>query len=64
MINFRNQIKKQLKKQNLSIPAMARRLECHPQTLYDFLSGKKALGSDYLEMILNELNADLSFNSP
>jgi plasmid maintenance system antidote protein VapI len=60
-IYLRKQIKQQLKKRKISIPAMARRLECHPGTLYDFLAGKKALGADYLEKLLNELGAKIEF---
>jgi len=60
-IDLRKQIKQQMKKHKISVPAMARKLECHPGTLYDFLSGKKALGADYLETLLNELGAKIQF---
>lgn len=50
-----------MKKQKISVPVMARKLECHPGTLYDFLSGKKALGADKLQTILRELGGRLSF---
>jgi len=60
-INLKKQIKQQMQKQKISVPVMARKLECHPGTLYDFLSGKKALGADYLEKLLNELGAKIQF---
>ena len=60
-IYLRKQIKQQMKKRKISVPVMARKLECHPGTLYDFLSGKKALGADYLEKLLNELGAKIDF---
>jgi len=38
-----------------------RKLECHPQTLYDYLAGKKAITADYLQSLLNELGGKLKF---
>jgi plasmid maintenance system antidote protein VapI len=61
MINLRKQIKAQMKRKKISVPVMARKLECHQGTLYDFLSGKKALGADYLQKLLNELGAEIQF---
>ena len=43
-INLRLSIQRQMKRRKISIPVMARRIECHPQTLYDFFAGRKALG--------------------
>lgn len=60
-INLKKQIEREMKKQKISVTVMARRLECHPSTIYDFLSGKKALGADYLEVLLNELGGRLEF---
>jgi len=60
-IDLRKQIKRQMKKQKISVPVMARKLECHPGTIYDYLSGKKALGADYLEKLLHELGAKIQF---
>jgi hypothetical protein len=61
-INLRKQIHKEMKKRKISIPVMARKLECHPGTLYDFFAGRKALGADYLQTLLNELGATLKFD--
>ena len=60
-INLRKQNQQQLKKQKISVPVMARKLECHPSTLYDFKEKKKAMGADYLEKLLNELGAKIQF---
>ena len=60
-IDFRKQIQRQMKKQEISIPAMSRRIGCHQGTLYDFFAGKKALGADYLQAILRELRGQLDF---
>jgi len=61
MIDLRKQIKAQMARQKISTPAMARKLECHPQTLYDYLAGKKAITADYLQSLLNELGGKLKF---
>jgi len=63
-IDLRKQIKAEMKRRKISTPAMARKLECHPQTIYDYLSGKKAITADYLETLLNELGGRLTFESP
>ena len=60
-IDLRKQILREMKKRKISIPVMARKLECHPGTLYDFFSGRKALGADKLQTILNELGAKIIF---
>jgi transcriptional regulator with XRE-family HTH domain len=61
IMDLKKQIKRQMKKRKLSVPVLARRLECHPGTLYDFLSGRRALGSDKLEKVLAELGGRISF---
>lgn len=50
-----------MKKQKISIPKMARQLECHPGTLYDYFAGRKAIGADKLQAILNILDAEIHF---
>jgi len=60
-IDFRKQILKEMKKRKISIPAMSRIIGCNQQTLYDFFSGRKALGADYLQAVLNELDGKLTF---
>ena len=61
MIDLRKQIKEQMDLRKISIPAMARRLECHQGTLYDYFAGRKALGADKIEKIVNELGGRLEF---
>ena len=63
-INLRKQIQQQMKKQKISIPVMARQLECHPQTLYEYFAGRKALGADKLEAMLRILGGRLVFEKP
>ena len=60
-INLRKVLLKEMKLREISKPAMSRAIGCNQQTLYDFFSGKKALGADYLQAILNELSAKIVF---
>ena len=52
-----------MKRRRISVPEMSRRIGCNQQTLYDFLSGRKALGADYLQAVLNELGGKLMFGT-
>jgi len=61
MVNLRKQITAEMKKRKLSIPAMSRIIGCNQQTLYDFFSGRKALGANYLQDLLNQLGATIKF---
>lgn len=61
-VDLRKQIKKEMARRKISTPAMARRIECHPQTLYDYFSGKRALTADYLQCLLVELNGKIEFD--
>jgi len=61
--NLRKQIQKEMKRRKISIPVMARKLECHPGTLYDFFAGRKALGANYLQDLLNQLGATITFSA-
>jgi len=60
-IDLRKIIIKEMKKRKISIPAMSRTIGCNQQTLYDFFAGRKALGADYLQAVLNELGAKIIF---
>lgn len=53
-----------MKKRKISIPAMSRAIGSNQQTLYDFFSGRKALGADYLQAIINVLGAEIKFTPP
>jgi len=61
MIDFRKSILAEMKLHKISIPKMARIAECNQQTLYDYFSGRTALGADSLAVILNHLGGQLSF---
>ena len=53
MIDFRKMLKKEMKKRKLSVPALARAVELHHQTIYDYLEGKSQITAANLEKILN-----------
>jgi len=61
-LNLRSAIKKQMKKQKLSVPAMARALELNPQTLYNYLAGKSELTAANLEGLLDQLGGKVVFS--
>ena len=60
-VDLRKILLKEMKKRKISIPAMSRTIGSNQQTLYDFFSGRKALGADYLQAILNELGAQIKY---
>jgi len=60
-IDLRRQILKEMNKRKISIPSMSRAIGCNQQTLYDFFAGRKALGANYLQDVLNELDAKIRF---
>ena len=60
-IDLRKILLKEMKKRKISIPAMSRAIGSNQQTLYDFFSGRKALGANYLQAILNELGGKIKF---
>jgi len=60
-IDLRKQILGEMKKRKISIPAMSRVIGCNQQTLYDFFAGRKALGANYLQDLLNQLGATIAF---
>lgn len=55
-IDFRAEIKRLLKKKKMSIPALARKVDLNPQTIYNYLSGKTEMTSGNLEKILELLS--------
>lgn len=60
-IDLRKQIHQEMRRHKISVPVMARKLGCHPQTLYSFFQGRKALTADYLQALLRELGGKLIF---
>ena len=60
-LNLRKQIKSQMKKRKLSVPAMARALELNPQTLYNYLAGKSELTAANMERLLDQLGGKITF---
>ncbi len=51
-IDFREQIKKLLKKKKMSIPRLASEVELNSQTIYNYLSGRTEITAGNLEKIL------------
>jgi len=62
-IDLRKIIITEMKRRKISIPAMSRAIGCNQQTLYDFFAGRKALGADYLQALLNQLGATIAFSA-
>ena len=60
-LNLRKQLKAELNRQGVSVPAMARKLGCNQSTLYDYFAGRKAMTADYLQALLNELGGRIVF---
>lgn len=55
-LNLRQIIKAKMRQSRVSVPALARSVECNQQTLYNYLQDKSALSSDILQKVLQELN--------
>ena len=55
-MDFKKIIKKQMKKQKINIPALARKVEINSQTLYNYLGGKSEMTAGNLEKVFNILN--------
>jgi len=58
-IDFRDQIKKLLKKNKLRVPQLAREVEMNQQTIYNYLAGRTEMTSGNLEKILMRLQDKL-----
>ena len=57
MTNFKQQIKDQLKSKGLSVPCLARMVDLHAQTIYNYLKGRSDISAGSLERILAALKA-------
>ena len=55
-MDFKAIIKKELKKQKMSVPQLARKVGLNYQTIYNYLLGKSDIKSGNLERILVALN--------
>ena len=60
--NLRKQIKSQMKRRKLSVPAIARTLELNPQTVYNYLAGKTEMTAANLERLIAELGGKIVFS--
>lgn len=54
-IDFRKEIKKQMKAKRIKTPETARKAELNVQTLYNFLAGKSEMTTANLEAVLEIL---------
>jgi len=61
-LNIRKLVRREMTKQRISIPTMARRLELNPQTLYNYFAGRSELTAANLEGIIEQLNGKLTFD--
>jgi hypothetical protein len=56
---MRNQLKKEMDRQQIKIPEMSRRIKCNQQTLYNFFWGKD-ISCRYIEAMAKELKLSLT----
>lgn len=54
-IDIRKIIKVKLRIMRISIPELARRVQCNQQTLYNYLAGNSELRADLMQKVFNEL---------
>lgn len=54
-MDLRKTITARMRREKISVPAVARQLECNQQTLYNYLSGRSELGAGLLEKLLEIL---------
>lgn len=59
LLDLRKIIKKKLKRLGMSVPILARQVKCHPQTIYNYLADRGALGADLLQKVLTALDVKL-----
>jgi len=55
MIDFREEIKKRMKKQKINTPELARRAGLNAQTMYNYLAGKSEMTTANLSAVLDIL---------
>jgi transcriptional regulator with XRE-family HTH domain len=60
--DLRTQIKAQMKRKTLSVPALARTLGLNQQTVYNYLAGKSELTAANLEALLREMGGKITFS--
>jgi len=58
-MNIRETITARMRQEKISVPAIARQLECNQQTLYNYLAGRSELGGALLEKLLTFLKIQL-----
>jgi len=58
-MDLRKIIAARLRQQKIKVPAVARRLECNQQTLYNYLAGRSELGSGLLGKLLEILEIQI-----
>lgn len=59
MAKFRNRIRTGLKKIGWTVPKMARELDVHPQTVYNYLAERSDIGSLKVEAMLRIINREI-----
>lgn len=58
-MELRNQLKKEMDRQNIKIPEMSRRIKCNQQTLYNYFQGRD-VSVRYIEAMAKELKLELA----
>ena len=53
--DIRKTVKTKMRAMHISVPVLARRVNCNPLTLYNFFQGNSQLGADLLQDVFNEL---------
>ena len=59
-MDLRKTIKDSMAEQQITIPKLARRIDCNHMTLYNYFAGRTALSADRIEKIMDVLGLSLS----
>lgn len=59
--DIRAEIKKRMKARKMSVPALARTLGLHQDTLYKYLAGKTEMTAGNLQRLLTQLGGRIIF---
>ena len=60
-LDLRKSIKRQMKKQELNVPALARAIDVNQMSLYNYLAGRSELTAANMEKLLAALGAKVVF---
>ena len=59
-MDLRKTIKDSMDEHHITIPKLARKIDCNHMTLYNYFAGRTALSADRIETIMDVLGLSLS----